>query len=260
MRSPCSVPPSPVVPCRVRFRGSRAPSSSLPVGALVAAVTICSLPAPAVAHISVSSGPATANSSQEISFGVGHGCAAVDTYRIRMQIPAGVTSVRPMRSDFGKVGVEKNAGGAVVAVTWQKPEGDVLDGDIAYYKLTVRMRIPNQPFTTLYFPTTQTCRAADGTLSVTDWVGTPTAAPTDAGADEPAPALLVLPARRSGWNKLAVPNDIPDISAFFADAAIVWKGAAAYSANPTTAELIAATPGVSALSSVSAGDVVWVRY
>lgn len=177
-----------------------------------------------------------------------------------MQIPAGVTSVRPMRSDFGRVGIEKDASGAVIAVSWQKPDADVLDGDIAYYKLTVRMRIPNQPFTTLYFPTTQTCRAADGTLSVTEWASTPSMPAADPAADEPAPSLLVLPARRPGWNKLTVPVDIPDLSTFFSDAAIVWKGAAAFSTNPTTAELIAGTPGVTALSALSAGDVVWVRY
>ena len=47
-----------------------------------------------------------------------------------------------------------------------------------------------------------------------------------------------------GWNKYVVAQAVPDVAAIFGDAQIVWKGTAAYSANPATAALIAATPGV----------------
>jgi len=53
---------------------------------------------------------------------------------------------------------------------------------------------------------------------------------------------------------------VPDLSVFFNDAQIVWKGAAAYSANPATTDLIKATSGVSGLSSLAANDEVWVKY
>jgi hypothetical protein len=53
---------------------------------------------------------------------------------------------------------------------------------------------------------------------------------------------------------------VAEPSVFFGDALIVWKGAAAYSANPTTKELIAGTPGVTALTSLAVGDELWVRY
>jgi uncharacterized protein YcnI len=217
-------------------------------------------PAMAAAHISVASGPGFASTTQEITFGVAHGCAGADTYRVRIEIPVGVTSVRAERSDFGKTSVEKDAAGTITAVTWQKADQDALDSDLAYYKLILRLKVPDQPFSTLYFPAHQTCRAADGTLSSVDWVGLPTAAPVDAGADEPAPALQILPPRRPGWNKFVVAQAVPDVSAIFADALIVWKGTAAYSANPVTVELINGTAGVTQLAALAVSDEIWVKY
>jgi uncharacterized protein YcnI len=229
------------------------------VAALLAVTGVFLVPALAHAHISVASGSGFANTTQEIVFGVGHGCSGADTYSVKVEIPAGVTSVRPVRSDFGKVSVEKNAAGDVTAVIWQKAEQDLLEGDLSYYKLTVRLKLPNQPFTTLYFPTHQTCKAADGTLSTTHWVGTP-ATPGGGEAQEPAPAVQVVPARKPGWNKFTVPAAIPDLNVFFGDAQIVWKGSAAFSPNPATTELVKATSGVTELTALQANDEIWVRY
>jgi uncharacterized protein YcnI len=227
------------------------------VAALLAVTGGLLLPALAQAHISVASGPGFANTTQELVFGVGHGCAGADTYSVKMEIPAGVTSVRPVRSDFGRVSVEKNGAGDVVAVIWQKAEQDLLDADTSYYKLTVRLKLPNQPFTTVYFPTHQTCKAADGTLSTTHWIAT-TAAP--GAGEEPAPAVQVVPARKPGWNKFTVPAAIPDLKLFFSDAEIVWKASAAFSPNPATVELAKATSGVTELTALQANDEIWVKY
>ena len=224
------------------------------------ALALLLLPGVAQAHISIASGPATVNATQEVTFGVGHGCAGADTYKVRVQIPAGVSSVRPLRSDFGKVAVEKDAAGTITAVVWQKPDPEALDGDIAYYKLVIRMKVPNAPFTSIYFPTQQTCRAADGTLSTVPWNTLPTDPVVDGGADEPAPELRLVPARRPGWNRFTVTQAMADLSVFFADALIVWKGAAAYSANPTTVELIGGTSGVTPLATLAANDEIWVKY
>lgn len=226
---------------------------------LAAAGCLC-LPAIAHAHVSIASGPGFANTTQEVVFGVGHGCAGADTTSVKIEIPAGVTSIRPVRSDFGRVSVEKDAGGTITAVSWQKADADALEADIAYYKLVVRMKLPDQPWKTLYFPTHQTCRSAAGALSVVDWVGLPTATPADGGEDEPAPALAVLPARKPGWNKFVVSQAVTDLAATFGDAQIVWKGAAAYSANPATVDLIKATSGVTQLDALAANDEIWVRY
>jgi uncharacterized protein YcnI len=216
-------------------------------------------PAISSAHISVASGVGFANTTQVVSFGVGHGCEGADTYKVRIEIPASVTSVRPEWSDFGKVSIEKDATGAVKAVVWQKPEQALLDADISYYTLKIRMKVPNQPFTALYFPTYQTCKASDGTLSHADWVGVPDGA-GGSTAPEPAPVLQIVPARKAGWNKLTVPSAIPDLSVYFGDALIVWKGTAAYSSNATTMELVKATPGTTELTALQANDEVWVRY
>jgi len=50
-----------------------------PVVALSVVTGILLAPAIASAHISVASGPGFANTTQEIVFGVGHGCAGADT-------------------------------------------------------------------------------------------------------------------------------------------------------------------------------------
>ncbi|QSQ27149.1 DUF1775 domain-containing protein [Pyxidicoccus parkwayensis] len=216
-------------------------------------------PALASAHIAVASGPGFANTTQVVSFGVGHGCEGSDTYKVRIEIPAGVTSVRPEWSEFGKVSVEKDAAGTVTAVVWQKSDQALLDADISYYTLKVRLKVPNQPFSTLYFPTHQTCKASDGTLSQAEWVGIPNGS-GGSTAPEPAPALQIVPARSPGWNKFTIPSAIADLSVFFGDAQIVWKGKAAYSPSATTMELAKATSGVTELTSLQANDEVWVRY
>jgi periplasmic copper chaperone A len=227
---------------------------------ILAGLSVALLPAVVAAHVSIASGPGFANTTQEITFGVGHGCAGADTYRVRVTIPAGVTSVRPLRSDFGKVSVEKDAAGTIVAVSWQKADADALEADLAYYKLVIRLKVPDQPFKTIFFPALQTCRAADTTTSTVDWKMLPTDPIVDGGTDEPAPALVILPARRPGWNKYVVAQAVPDVATVFGDAQIVWKGTAAYSANPTTTELIASTPGVTALTALAANDEIWVKY
>ena len=209
----------------------------------------------AFAHVSITSGPGYADQTQEITFGVGHGCEGADTYSIQVEIPALVVAVRALNSDLGPAQVELAATGAVSSVTWKKPEASLLEADTNYYKAALRIKVPNQPFSTLYFPVHQVCRKPTGEELVTDWVSTD----ATGSAAEPAPGLNILPKRYAGWNKFKVPAPI-DLATFFGDAAIVWKGDAAYSANPTTAVLIAETAGVTSLTALSANDEIWVKY
>lgn len=217
------------------------------------------LAATASAHISISSGSAVANVSQEVNFSVGHGCPLpggggnADTIKVTVDIPAGVTSVRPMPNAFGKVTV---TGNPVTSVTWEKAPGDVLPGDTSYYKLTIRLKPPNAPFTKVYFAAHQWC---NGVPEPVHWAALPG---TDAGADEPASELVVLPARQPGWNKYTVPVDINDVakSGFFGDALVVWKGNAAFSSNANTVAQIAAESGATALTALKANDEIWVKY
>lgn len=231
----------------------------------LAAVTaaLAFMPSSANAHVSAAAGPWSSNTTQEVAFNIGHGCSGSDTYKLTIDLPAGITSVRPMPSDFGKVSVIKDTAGAVTSVTWQRADGDVLDSDIAFYKVVIRMKTPDKPFTTLYFPAHQVCRKADGTILPTvDWVGLPSdPAPPDGGkAPEPAASINLLPPRVPGWNKYTAPAAISDLSVFFKDAQIVWKGAQAYSANPNTVAQIKVTAGASPLTALAAGDEFWVKY
>jgi periplasmic copper chaperone A len=226
--------------------------------ALLLAASFAMFPAAAAAHVSVTSGPAFADSTQEVVFGVGHGCEGHDTRSVRIELPAEVVSVRALTSDLGTAQVELDDAELVRAVTWEKPAESVLDADTNYYKLALRIRVPNQPFTTLYFPTYQVCLASDGTEIQVDWVSM--VQNETEGGPEPAPALHVLPKRFAGWNQFVVPDAVENLSIFFADALIVWKDDAAYSANPATAELIASTPGVTELTALAASDEIWVKY
>jgi uncharacterized protein YcnI len=228
----------------------------------IMAAVVALAPGLALAHVSVASGPGYANTTQEVAFGVGHGCSGSDTYSITIDIPAGVTSVRAVANTFGKATVVRDAAQNVTSVTWTKADADVLPADDDYYKLSIRMKVPDAPFTTLYFPTHQTCKTAAGVvLPVVDWVATAATPVSDAGpAPEPAPALLILPAHQPGWNKLTVPAAVTDLKPLFADAQIVWKGSAAYSANTATVEQIKSTAGVTELTALAAGDTIWVKY
>ena len=128
----------------------------------------------AEAHVSVASGVGFANATNEVAFGVGHGCNGHDTYKVVLDIPAGVTAVRTLTSDFGPATVTVDAMGNVTTVTWQKPLANLLPSDTAYYKLSARMRLPDAPYTSVYFKFHQTCRDSTGVEETVDWVGLPT--------------------------------------------------------------------------------------
>jgi len=231
---------------------------SIPMGAATAALFCVLTAGVADAHVSISSGPAAANKSQKITFTIGHGCENADTVAVRVEIPAAVSSVRALRSDFGKPSIERGAGNAISAVVWRKPDADVQDEDIGYYDLTIRARVGNVPFTQIYFKIHQTCRTATGVETTVSWA----ALPGEAG--EPAPAVAVVPTRQAGWNKYVVGANVSiaaaDLPTYFGDALIVWRGSAAYSANPITTALIASTAGVASLTDLAPNDEIWVKY
>jgi uncharacterized protein YcnI len=212
----------------------------------------------ASAHVSMA-GPGFAGQTQVLNFSIGHGCEGADTFRLEVAIPTEVTSVRGLPSAFGDAEVKTDDTGAAVAVIWTKP--NVRPKDDQFYQMAIRAKLPDAPFTTLYFPAKQSCRAADGTETVVEWAATAeqVAAATMGEMPEPAPSLTVLPVRLPGWNKYTVPSKISDLSVF-KDALIVWAGDAAYSSNPATAELIKSEAGVTVLSEIKAAAEIWVKY
>lgn len=224
--------------------------------------TLTLLGGSAAAHVAISSGPAGANKTSIITFDIGHGCEDVagnhfDTLKVRVTIPAGVTSVRGMYNELGKPTILKT-GTTVTAIEWSKPADEAIPDDGGFYQVKLRARTPDAPLTKLKFIVTQTCVDATGAPITSTWdqdEGAPTG--------NPAPHLTVVPARVPGWNRVVVARALTqdELPAYFGDAVIVWKGTAAYSANAQTATMIASTTGVTALSGgLAANDEIWVKY
>jgi uncharacterized protein YcnI len=192
-------------------------------------------------------------------FVVGHGCEGADTSKIEITIPETVTSVRALPSVFGPVEVKKNDSGLVTSVVWTNPQPKASDDYL--YELAIRAKLPDAPFTTVLFPTKQTCKDKDGNEVVVDWKATPeeVAAAKEGEEPDPAPSVTILPARKPGWNKFTVKAALTDLT-IFDDAQIVWAGDAAYSSNPATNEQIKSEDGVSELTEIAAGADIWVKY
>ena len=217
----------------------------------------------AAAHPNVTSGPAFANKGgQIITIGLSHGCDGLDTLSLKLDIPAGVTSVRALPAEgFGKPAIAKS-GTAVSSITWAKTsDAELQPDDPQFYEFKFRARIGDVPFTQVLFTITQVCRnPADppGVVTTVVWDQ-----PPGSTTGEPAAPLTVLPARVAGWNKLTVPVAIPeaDYGIWFADAQIVWAGTRAFSPNPITLGQIGATAGVSLLAGeIAAGTELMVKY
>lgn len=217
----------------------------------------------ASAHVSLASGPAQANKSQIITFGVGHGCETadgrhLDTLKIRISIPAGVTSVRGLYSDLGKPTVVRS-GATVTHVEWTKATAEALADDDAYYEVKLRAKTPDAAFTKLKFSVEQTCHDPVANAPVVvNWD-----ADEGSSTGSPAPFLVLTPTHGTGWNKIKVARAVSqdDVPTYLGDAAIVWRGTQAYSSNANTAAMITATQGVTALAGgLAVNDEIWVRY
>jgi periplasmic copper chaperone A len=217
------------------------------------------------AHISPT-GPAIANKSQEVTLNIPHGCELVDgdgthhldTSSVRIEIPDGVTGVRPLRSDFGPTTVART-GDVVTSVTWTKKEGDILADDVAHYRLTIRLKTPDRPLKQLTLRVHQTCSSPDGRKTQTlDWIDGPS-------GEHPAAVLTLVPDRVPGWNRYVIGADVhlsdTDFETYFKDAQILWRGTAAWSANAATRTQIGATAGVTVLAGgLHPDDEIWVKY
>lgn len=235
----------------------------------VSRLALCALFAPSIAaaHISIASGPATANKSgQKITFAINHGCTAtggakLDTLSIKVEIPTGIdgTSVRALPSDFGGTPAVTKAGTAVTSVKWTRNAADLQNDDVAYYELTLRLKVNDVPFTKIPWVITQVCRPQGGTAAddvTVVWTG-PSTNP------EPSPVLTVVPGHAFGWHEITLTTAVAaaDMGSYFGDAQIVWKGTSAFSPNAFTTALIAMTTGATPLTTdLAAGDKIWVKY
>lgn len=230
-----------------------------------------------------------ANTSSEIVFIVAHGCngeaepkppANLDTTKIDITVPAavvaatGAASVRPSnQGEFGNVTRKLNDDGSI-RFTWTKVAAPTADDD-QLYKVSIRLKTPAPASASDFaikkyqFLATQTCAIKDGEDYVLNW-----------GAE--SPSLLVFPEKRKGFNKYTLDattlgdftltgsnTKAAKLKSYFGDAAIVWVGKRAYSANAITSEkidqlakkdLTYSNLGTETGVSLSTDETIWVRY
>jgi hypothetical protein len=230
-----------------------------------------------------------ANTSSEIVFIVAHGCngeaepkppANLDTTKIDITVPAavvaatGAASVRPSnQGEFGNVTRKLNDDGSI-RFTWTKVAAPTADDD-QLYKVSIRLKTPAPASASdiaikkYQFLATQTCAIKDGEDYVLNW-----------GAE--SPSLLVFPEKRKGFNKYTLDattlgdftltgsnTKAAKLKSYFGDAAIVWVGKRAYSANAITSEkidqlakkdLTYSNLGTETGVSLSTDETIWVRY
>jgi uncharacterized protein YcnI len=155
---------------------------------------------PAIAHITLEGKQAMIGSSYKAVFAVPHGCAGSATIKIRVQIPEGVISVKPMpkagwnvESITGKYETEYEYHGrkfseGVKEVDWSG--GNLADQNYDEFVMLTFLTDTLKPNATLYFPVVQECEQG-----VSRWIDIPADGQGghDHGSKWPAPGVKLLP-------------------------------------------------------------------
>lgn len=166
---------------------------SLPVLAAILAATATST---AFAHATLETREAPADSYYKAVIRVGHGCDGSPTLTLRLQIPDGVVAVKPMPKPGWTLdtviapypqpvdlGHGRSASEGVREVVWS---GRLLDAH--YDEFVARVKLPDRPGATLYFPVVQACEKG-----AHRWIEIPAAGRSTDDLEEPAPALKLGP-------------------------------------------------------------------
>lgn len=163
-----------------------------------ALITFLALAEPAFAHAVLRPAEAPADSYFKATIGVGHGCEGTPTLRVRVRIPEGVSSVKPMPKAGWDLAIKREPLPQPVAdshgrritervaeVMWS---GKLLDEN--FDEFVMQVRLPDAPGKTLYFPTVQECEKG-----AHRWIEIPAAGQARRDLREPAPVLKLLPKR-----------------------------------------------------------------
>lgn len=233
---------------------------------------------------------AIANTTSEIVFIIPHGCngeavptppANLDTTKVEITVPAaivtatGAGSVRPSHTgEFGNVARQTLEDGSI-KFTWNKIAAQS-GADDQLYKVSIRLKTPavaspeDFAIKKYQFLTTQTCAISESENYVLDW------------GSANSPTLLSFPEKRKGFNKYTLDTSTvgdftvvgaatkaSKLKSYFGDAAIVWVGKRAYSANANTvtkinalaiADLTYSNLGTETGVSLTTDDTIWVKY
>lgn len=141
----------------------------------LAASVLCGWVSPVFAHIDPEPAEAPAGSGLVVGFTVEHGCDGSPTVQLDMRLPAGVTSPVPEAID----GWTSSVAGDVVTFV-----GGPLPDDTPQ-TFRIRMTLPLEPGTTVYFPFVQRCEVGE-----IRWIDVPTDG-SGTELDEPAPAMTL---------------------------------------------------------------------
>lgn len=172
---------------------SRSQSAAIALAALAAGVSFS-----ASAHVTLDNGEAVTGSYYKATFTVPHGCDGAPTTRVRVQIPDGVTSIKPQPRSGWKLAIAKEKlatpldnghGGqiteAIREVSWTG--GPLPDEQFEEFK--IQMKLPDAPNTTVYFPVVQDCPKG----AVNRWIEIPAAGQSSHSLKLPAPGLKLKP-------------------------------------------------------------------
>ncbi|MET3793893.1 YcnI family copper-binding membrane protein [Aquamicrobium terrae] len=163
-------------------------SAALVLGALV----------PAAAHVTLEKGEAPAGSTYKAVFRVPHGCEGAPTNVVRVQIPEGVISVKPMpkpgwtlekvRGTYEKAydyyGTPTSEG--VKEVIWKG--GNLGDDEYDEFVLRGFLTPDLKVGETVYFPVVQECPEG----KVERWIEIPAAGQSSDDLELPAPGVKLL--------------------------------------------------------------------
>lgn len=149
----------------------------------------------AFAHATLETVQATAGSYYKAVIRVGHGCKAEPTLKVRLRIPDGVVSVKPMPKAGWTLTITEGPlktpasdghGGqiskGVTEVVWT---GSLPDAH--YDEFVVRGKLPDTAGV-IHWPVVQEC--ATGAHR---WIEVPVAGQKSSDLSEPAPALTIIP-------------------------------------------------------------------
>lgn len=148
----------------------------------------------AAAHVEPTQSTAPAGGYPTIGFNVPHGCDGSPTRQLTIQIPAGVSYVKPRMMPGWRITIKRGklpqpvkdfegntVTTGVLAVTWTG--GPLPDAYFATFDLMLGM--PNTPGKTLYFKAVQRC-----VKGVTRWIEIPK--PGEDEPEHPAPAVKLV--------------------------------------------------------------------
>ncbi|MEJ0019661.1 MAG: YcnI family protein [Acetobacteraceae bacterium] len=152
------------------------------------------LPVPLSAHVTLDTAQAPALAYVRLAIRVPHGCEGSATIGLRVQVPDGVTAVKPMVKPGWTITMDRADGASasghgsappVREVAWR---GGRLPDEF-YDEFVLQVRMPDQPGQTIWFPFVQECEGG----KVSRWIERPTAGQSLDQVRMPAYPVRVLP-------------------------------------------------------------------